>query len=320
MCKILAIPNINDKNRTKVMAFIHLMTEYMIQGEKDGFGYCATDKQGRIFSEKWIDYKEIFKTKNKKNNSTLDLKLKSFLDGTVYNPIELNYSSYGQVNRNNMTCFVGHSRFATSGPKTIENCHPFIIDDVAFVHNGIVYNHELFDKKVSNNDSEAILQQYLDYDIRNKPDDMTKALIDLDAYFGCFVLFNKLLGNGKYEAYLDVFKNDALLYAAYIADLETYCICTSENFIKKACQRFKYKYSSIMPLYDNVLTRINVFTGNIELSHDFEYKRPVKNTPTLFDDKYYTSKYGSYGEEVKKMTSDYEEYNGFCGYGGSLKK
>lgn len=44
-------------------------------------------------------------------------------------------------------CFLGHTRSATKGSVTIENCHPFKLGDVLGVHNGIIQNHEQLDKK-----------------------------------------------------------------------------------------------------------------------------------------------------------------------------
>jgi predicted glutamine amidotransferase len=36
------------------------------------------------------------------------------------------------------TTFISHVRYATTGPKTTENCHPFLLDDRLFAHNGTV--------------------------------------------------------------------------------------------------------------------------------------------------------------------------------------
>ena len=36
------------------------------------------------------------------------------------------------------TVFLAHVRFATTGARTVENCHPFVIDDRIFAHNGAI--------------------------------------------------------------------------------------------------------------------------------------------------------------------------------------
>ena len=36
---------------------------------------------------------------------------------------------------------IGHTRHATTGDVTNDNAHPFLIDDIAFAHNGVIANY-----------------------------------------------------------------------------------------------------------------------------------------------------------------------------------
>ena len=42
------------------------------------------------------------------------------------------------------TVLIGHTRFASSGAVTLDNAHPFLIDGIAFAHNGCISNHNKF--------------------------------------------------------------------------------------------------------------------------------------------------------------------------------
>lgn len=47
--------------------------------------------------------------------------------------------------------FLGHTRAATKGAVIIPNCHPFTVGDVLGVHNGIIQNYDVLDKKYNRN-------------------------------------------------------------------------------------------------------------------------------------------------------------------------
>lgn len=72
---------------------------------------------------------------------------------------EVVYSKYLEIKNNNpQTHIILHFRIATSGTVDLNNCHPFKVNnDLAFVHNGVIYG--LGDSKKS--DTNIFNQNYL---------------------------------------------------------------------------------------------------------------------------------------------------------------
>lgn len=50
---------------------------------------------------------------------------------------------------------IGHTRAATTGEVCSQNAHPFLVDDIAFAHNGMIFNHRAFGNYAV--DSEALI-------------------------------------------------------------------------------------------------------------------------------------------------------------------
>lgn len=58
--------------------------------------------------------------------------------------------------------FIGHTRQATQGSVSSRNAHPFLVDDIAFAHNGIILNDDDFGKYEV--DSESLIHGIKDKD------------------------------------------------------------------------------------------------------------------------------------------------------------
>lgn len=78
---------------------------------------------------------------------------------------------------------IGHTRQATTGAVTSDNAHPFLMEGIAFAHNGIIQNYEAFGSYAV--DSQALIHGIME---RN-----------FSKYVGCIALV--WIENGKLHAY-----------------------------------------------------------------------------------------------------------------------
>jgi hypothetical protein len=88
-------------------------------------------------------------------------------EGDFFVHKSLTYEGFIDVYRNavkdygNTSDFLIHFRIASKGNKTIDNCHPFIIDeDRIIIHNGTLYNINI-DKKDTRSDTKVFAEDWL---------------------------------------------------------------------------------------------------------------------------------------------------------------
>lgn len=97
--------------------------------------------------------------------------------------------------------FIGHTRAATQGAITSKNAHPFLVDDIAFAHNGIILNDETFGKYTV--DSESLIHGIKAKDFSKYAGPIALVWIEnglLHAYRGGNPLFRGRHGTATYLA------------------------------------------------------------------------------------------------------------------------
>jgi len=337
MCKVFGVAGINDKNRGDIIRIIKEVSKEMVKFEKDGFGYSAIDKNGKVYGEKWLKPEHVFSKRLKRKHKPArevipkaDRKVLTEFDGLLedYAPLIQKsappvYDNFGDGNLGDATAIIMHSRLSTGASKSIENVHPFVNFETALVHNGIVYNEEeeIFYKQVSDCDSEILLNQYNSELVQMDSRRIAAAMAPVEAYFACLVLTQAMNKDENMYPVLDIFKADANLEVVYIHDLDVFAFCTLGSIIVDVCKSIGYSTSVPIKIKDNYLIRIDAVTGKIVEKEYFEYEgghswagsTSYNGWSSPNNEKYYKSRYGQEWESEMERDMlddipDHKEY------------
>lgn len=316
MCKIFGMAGVNQTNRGDAINFLKAITPKMTKFEQDGFGYAAINEHGEVFGEKWLRPKDCWSKRIKRKNKPakevipkLDRPLLEKFDGllsdykkTWNTPAPCVYDSFGNVDLGSAVAFIAHSRMGTGGGISINNVHPFVAENTALIHNGIVYNHNepIFYKTQSDCDSEILLNRYNDEIVQMDSRRIQEVLDPVDAYLACMVLTNVVDDDESIYPALDIFKADANLDVVYVHDLELYMFCTDGKLIVDTCKEFGWATSNIASIADENLIRIDAVTGEIAEVTEFTYENTRKG---YGGDVELKSRYGANWQDYKTTNS-----------------
>ena len=278
MCKVLISTGIdNQKNALK---FLKTSKTPMSKSDKDGIGYLAINSKGEMFSERWHVNADFMAINAKPKN--IFRRLSSIIDGNIGD-----YSSHGKVNRSDIKSFALHTRFATCG-REFENTHPFIIDGIGLIHNGVIRNSKELKNKISTCDSETVLNQYIDLNVRENPKSILDVTNSLEGYWALGIMGNLVSG----VPYLDVLKDDqANLFVTSIVELgeNNVTFCTSKEILNDIISTLKWKSLRIFKVKSCIMTRFNALSG--EILGTFESSNGKKTTSTTSYSSSYSSAY-----------------------------
>lgn len=259
MCKVFLMSGIKPETVDKAWAFAQEIGKRMSVSNTDGLGYAAITKEGKLFGERWLKNRDAFGAEYE-DLTPLDTELFNNLGDALessmkeYSNAKGDYNTFGDVVPGEMVALTLHTRMATSA-KGMHNTHPFVQDNVSLIHNGVIRNPELYGMKNSTCDSESILQGYLTEDVLTDPANISKIADKLEGYYACGVLANSSSG-----PVLDLFRNGARLYAAFIKELDTYVISTEDDDIKNTARYLGYTMGEVYKINEGKFIRINAIT------------------------------------------------------------
>lgn len=261
MCKNMMIAGIKPEIAdSKLWDFLMAATPYMAERDKDGVGYAAISPNG-IWGERWLNPEDAWKFRKEWTQADQDMKDK--FQGTL--SAEPRYNKFGLADPKETFAVLFHTRMATCD-KGLMNVHPFVLDNTALIHNGIIRNaHEL---KVlqSTCDSESILNQYVDHKVMNDPSAIEPAVRPLQGYYACGVLSKDESG----KEIMDIFRSSsAQLFAYYVDELDAIVFCTASEIVRNACRDLKWKCNNTFKFKEEVMIRVDAKTGEFISKHTF---------------------------------------------------
>jgi len=287
MCKVLMMVGVENPAAAKL--FMEKAKVPMSVSDCDGIGYAITKNDGSFFSERWHK-NDHFMSTDKIMSPSISKKLAVYKDRLPSGSTDVNYSSHGNIDFNDIKSVLMHTRMATCG-RQFENTHPFIIDDNILIHNGVIRNSNKLENKISTCDSETALNSYLTVGV-NK--DVSKAQDWLDTLEGYWA-FGIFSTDSQGNRILDVVRNGANLYFCRVNEIgsDSLIIATTRTILEEAIKNCEFTLDgTINFLAEDHLHRFNAVTG--ELMYDEKLKDSVLN-------KTWTSSYnhGNYGTTSK---------------------
>lgn len=258
MCKILVMAGLKPENADANWEFITRMGKEMSFSNRDGLGYTAVDKEGKMFGERWHVNEEAFILRP---NGAIVKKLskyKDFVEGDIV-PMTGSYNRFGSLT-SQITAITLHTRYATSG-KEFDNTHPFVDleKDTSVIHNGVIQNVTKEDNIRSTCDSERILNRYLARKVNTNPDNIQKMVNDLKGYFACGIITR----DGEGKRVLDVFKSRASLFFCYIRELDCVVITTDDGNVRSVANELGLTVTNKMKVHEDRHMRLDALTGEV---------------------------------------------------------
>lgn len=259
MCKLAAIVGVGAGVSKKLARFANALAHDIADSQRDGFGYAAfSADKGAMFGERWLDVDDVFTKRQLMGEEAL--KLAKEMMGTVRITNDYNYFGPRNLALSGVTTMILHGRTSTN-TVSMDNTHPFVMHDVALVHNGSISNHYTVTKKLSTCDSEAILIHYLNAGLRDNIEEIDSFVNKLEGWFACAVLAKQT--SGRWVA--DVFKDSTTpLYFSVIPELGGAKVyATDDDSIRYACDKAKFKEPAIYKVEPNTITRLDARSGAV---------------------------------------------------------
>jgi predicted glutamine amidotransferase len=226
MCRIMGLTNLNKTKNVNAIAL--KMRDLVSEANRDGFGYAISYKNS-IYAEKFLNPSDFVGLGESALHEKMNLDI-----------FQADFAAqYGRQEEKPLA-IIAHGRTSTNQKGYVEWSHPFVRQEMAFIHNGVVTvpdknKNPYYDRMETTNDSEYLANLYWDKGL--------KGVSSVDGYFA----FMNLNIGGKIEIVKD---NTASLFAAFLPELDSYIFATLESMIKRFADDLKLSCTKILPVTD----------------------------------------------------------------------
>lgn len=278
MCKLFAVVEIESQKNAEL--FAKRAIPYITKIDDHGLGIMRLGERG-VHIQRWLEPPKVLR---KKQSKALD---------KYYKALRHQQNETG-TKSDRLDAIAIHGRFATCA-RTLENVHPFFKDGTALMHNGIITNPEKFTRTLSTCDSEVLLSQYLEQDVRTYPANLAASLEGVSGYYAAMAFSD----NGN----IDIWRDDtATLFIAHVRGVGV-VIATTAEIILQTAKRCKAYVSGIDEMLPNVSIRWT--RGHNPQISTFAVTKPVEIWPTSYHG---TDIIERHKNSVSDATADAEEH------------
>lgn len=237
MCKVFAMTNMSKVKMTK--KFLNsVRLEVCRTGDKHGFGYATLSNDGKIAGERTMR-PAGFEPMQENPENTETGKLSCILKTR---------DQFGTLDFSNMKSFIAHGRYSTNDV-ALQNTHPFVNDNVALIHNGVVYDNDgVIEPSAlkTTNDTEIILRCW-------ERGGMKLVENTVSGYYALAILDKTGL--------LHIVRDDsAMLYVAWVKTVDSYIFATTPEIIKNVAKTMKWQVEQPEEMLENVHV---IWDGNV---------------------------------------------------------
>lgn len=272
MCKLLMVPYIPEGKAAEAWAFVRAAHGAQIRNDRDGYGYAALHRSGRMFAERWFEGERAFETETGPAPHIRNI-LQSYGKALAPAPV---HEQIGEIpsGPDDIVAIITHARRANT-TRMLRNTHPFVCGagdyqkgpdgrifgtSIAMIHNGCINNDTQLTRMFSSCDSEVIMHQYLEAGVSENPENFQAAADSLDGHYALGFIVQRNSGGWI----VDIVRDDhAMLSAAWIRELGAVVFCTTEEIMDTATRTLGWQAPTYFEVRKNFLIRHDPFTGNV---------------------------------------------------------